>query len=218
MSEQNKQLQDNGAPLNLPMGAVSSARSTAGRRRFLGTGVKATPFVLTLASQPALGVTCFTPSRSLSKNTSLSQAAKNGNCTGAESPGNYKAQQDPAGNAYHWPASVKPTDLFHPFFKMGNSQGVTKFTKVVNNAEVSMTFGEALNVNAAGQVHFHIIAAYLNKLGGNGAVIPDVVITVAVIQTIWSEYATQGYYNPVAGVQWFAADIVNYLISNGIVL
>ncbi len=203
--------------MNLPTGGVSSARSTAGRRRFLGTGVKATPFVLTLASQPALGVTCFTPSRSLSKNTSLSQAAKNGNCTGAESPGNYAAQQDAAGNAYHWPSSVKPTDPFHPFFEMGNSDGVTKFTKVVKNKTVSMTLGEALMVNAPGQVHFHIIAAYLNKLGGNGAVIPDVVITVGVIQTIWKEYATLGYYAPVAGVKWFAADIVNYLISNGIV-
>lgn len=218
MSEQNKQLQNNGAPLNLRMGGVSSARLTPGRRRFLGAGVKASPFVLTLASQPALGVTCFTPSRSLSKNTSLSQAAKNGDCTGAESPGNYKAQQDPAGTAYHWPASVKPTDPFHPFFKKGNSPGVTQFTKVItNNNVVSMTFGEALNVNAPGQVHFHIIAAYLNKLGGNGAVIPDLVITVAVIQTIWSEYATNGYYAPVAGVKWDAVDIVNYLTSNGIV-
>lgn len=100
---------------------------------------------------------------------------------------------------------------------MGNSEGVTKFTKVVGSNIVSKTLGEALNVNASGQVHFHVIAAYLNKLGGNGAVIPDTVMTVSSILGIWSEYASKGYYQPFAGTKWYATDIVGYLISNGIV-
>jgi hypothetical protein len=195
----------------------SAVEQNDGRRRFLGKGIKAAPFVITLASQPALGTTCFTPSRSLSKNTSISQQGKDGVCTGAESPGNYKAQQDPNSNAYHWPTSPKPTDPLHPTFYMGNSEGVTKFTKTVNHQEVSKTFGEALAVTASGQVHFHLIAAYLNVKGGNGAVISDKAITASGVLAIWEEFAKKGYYEPVAGVKWYATEIVDYLKSNGIV-
>ena len=188
-----------------------------GRRRLIGAGASAAPFLLTLVSQPALGVTCFTPSRSLSKNTSLSQAGKDGQCTGAESPGNYSAQQTQGQGAYHWPATVPPSTPMHPLFHMGNSEGVTKFTKLnANNQTVSKTLGEALLVNAAGQVHFHMIAAYLNKMGGNGAVIPNNVLTAQDILDMWQEYAMKGYYEPFAGTKWYAADIVNYLTSNGI--
>ncbi len=187
------------------------------RRRFLGAGVSAAPLVLTMVSQPALGATCFTPSRSLSRNTSVSQNGHYGQCTGAESPGNYKAQQTPGTSAYHWPASVKPTDPLHPSFKMGTVQGVSKFTKYVGGQWVSKSFGEALNINAPGQVHFHLIGAYLNKMGGNGAVIPDVAITVEGLLNIWSEYITKGYYEPTAGVRWDAEDIKTYLLSNGMV-
>lgn len=172
-----------------------------------------------MVSQPALGATCFTPSRSLSRNTSVSQNGFYGECTGAESPGNYKARQTPGTGGYHWPASVNPTDPFHApgTFLMGSVEGVSKFTKIVGTNTVSMTFGEALNVQAAGQVHFHLIGAYLNKMGGNGAVIPDVAITVEGILNIWAEYVTKGFYEPTAGVQWGPEEIKTYLISNGIV-
>jgi len=194
------------------------------RRHFLGKGVKAAPFLITLASQPALGQTCFTPSRALSKNTSLSQQGKDGICTNAESPGNYAAQQTTIksskakiNNAYSWPASVPPSTPLHPTFFKGNIVGVTKFTKIEGFKEVSQTLGEALNVNASGQVHFHLIAAYLNCLGGNGAVIPAHVMTPAGILAIWQEYALRGYYEPTAGVKWDAGQIVDYLKFNGIV-
>ncbi len=190
--------------------------TNSGRRRLIGTGAAAAPFLLTLVSQPALGVTCFTPSRSLSRNTSLSQQGHFGECTGAESPGNYAAQQTPGSGAYHWPASTPPGTLMHPLFTQGNSQGITKFR---HPSGASMTLGEALNVNAPMQVHFHIIAALLNKRGGNGAVIPDSGITEAGIKAIWTEYAMTGYYTPFAGApKWDGAAIVLYLKNNGIVL
>ena len=80
-----------------------------------------------------------------------------------------------------------------------------------------MTLGEVLLINVSGNVAKHIIAAFLNKLGGNGAVIPDSAITLLGIQNIWAEYAQKGYYEPMASVKWYEQDIVNYLISNGIV-
>ncbi len=191
------------------------------RRRFLGAGVAATPFLMTLVSQPALGVTCFTPSRSLSKNTSISQQGINEECTGAQSPGNYMAQTDPnaKGKAYSWP--IEPSTLMHPLFDKGSKQGITKFTKQdANGRWVSKTLAEALDTKIAGsaQVHFHIIGAYLNKLGGGGALIPDTVITADGIKEMWRQFALNGYYVPMANVQWNGAQIVTYLKDNGIVL
>ncbi|MDR2837214.1 MAG: hypothetical protein LBV49_01385 [Azonexus sp.] len=187
------------------------------RRRFLGAGAAASPFLLTLVSQPALGTVCFSPSRNLSRNTSVSQQGQYGECLGAESPGNYAAQQTPGKGAYHWPVSVPPSTPMHPLFYEGGENGKTRFVKQQGVQIVSMTLGEALNVNAAGQVHFHLIAAYLNKMGGNGAVIPDAVITAQAILDMWQEYASRGYFEPMAGVKWYAGDIVDYLKTNGIV-
>ena len=189
-----------------------------GRRRFLGVGTAAAPFVLTLVSQPALGVTCFSPSRALSKNTSLSQQAKDSQCTGAQSPGNYSSQQTAGSSSYSWPASVPPTTPFHPTFLQGTVPGQTSFTKLVGVATVSQSMGEVVGVNGNGGLVKHILAAYLNKKGGHGAVIPDQVLTEAAILNIWKEFVTNGYYTPVTGTKWFAADIVSYLLSNGIVI
>jgi len=185
------------------------------RRRFLGAGAAATPFLLTLVSQPALGATCFTPSRSLSRNTSVSQDGKYGECLRAESPANYAAAQQSSQGI--WPAAVPPTTLMHPLFAQGREQGKTLFLKQENGQMVSMTLGEAMQINSAGQVHLYVIAAYLNKMGGNGAEIPDSVLTTQKILGIWQEYATKGYFEPTAGVSWYADDIINYFKTNGIV-
>lgn len=195
------------------------------RRRFLGAGAAAAPFLMTMVSQPALGVTCFTPSRSLSRNTSISQQIDE--CSGAESPGNYAAQQTQnvnpkgksVGSAYNWPKSVPPSTKMHPLFNEGSRDGVTRFFKSTASGigSESMTLGEVISINMPGQVHFHIIAAYLNKMGGNGANIPDSVITAQQILNIWADYAANGYFQPIAGVTWHEAEIIDYFIKNGIV-
>ena len=205
---------------NIP--APTAGKPDDRRRRFLGAGAAVVPAVLTLASQPALGVTCFTPSRSLSRNTSISQQGKYGECLRAESPGNYKAQQDPKGNAYRWPASVPPSTPFHPLFLKGSRSG--SFF-VINSPAAStnwrsMTMGEVLNVTGdtdPGKVAFHLIGAYLNIKGGNNASISPAAATVTTILTIWSEWVSKGYYTPFAGTQWNSDQIKAYLINNGIV-
>lgn len=198
------------------------------RRRFLGAGAAVPPTLLTLGSQPALGITCFTPSRSLSRNTSVSQAGLNGDCVGAESPGNYSAQQDPNSNAYHWPASFPPSTKFHAVFSGSRY--------IVNGNSLSL--GQVLLLSPNGspgdpeKVAFHLIGAFLNINGGNGAVIPPHIIDSTVIKNIWTEWDTKGYYEPMAGVRWYAdytvvgtsvtvaspsGGIKGYLKSNGIV-
>jgi hypothetical protein len=179
----------------------------SGRRRFLGKGVKAAPFIVTLASQPALGATCFTPSRSLSKNTSLSQTNLIGECTGAKSPDYYKTAA--------WPTAVPSTTPMHTIFYKGGVQDVSKFTRKVNNVWVSKTMIDALNVYVSSNVHSYLIAAYLNKISGAG--ISDKAITLDGIKNMWREFAKNGYFSPTSGVQWGGTEIVNYLKSNGIV-
>ena len=204
--------------------APSAAQPDGRRRRFLGAGAAVTPAVLTLASQPALGVTCFTPSRSLSRNTSISQQDNYGTCTNAQSPGNYQAQQDPSSNSYSWPRTpveIPPTTPFYPTFKKGS---LVKFTTGNGANSRSMTLGEVLNLNGnadPGQVAFHLIGAYLNINGGTSggvkASISPLAADTSRILNIWAEWADKGYYEPFAGTKWYAEQIVTYLKSNGIV-
>lgn len=189
------------------------------RRRFLGRGAAAAPFLITLASQPALGATCFTPSRSLSKNTSVSQQGKEGECTGSASPEDYKALQANHNSRGRgpWPNGLSPKDSFHAIFAMGSNEGVTKFTKPGKKQMVSQTFGEVLNQVSGLNIHAYLIAAYFNKRSVLSSSIPDNVITTTGILNMWSEYAKKGYYEPFAGVKWYGEEIKNYLLSNGIV-
>ena len=184
---------------NATEGSVPEQAKKGGRRRFLGAGAAATPFVLTLFSQPALGGLCFTPSRALSKNTSLSQAGKNGECTG-ESPGAYKTQPS------KWPQSPTPATKFHPLFSgTAYRNPTTGYVK---------TLQEVLNLDGQGDPHkvaFHIIGAYLNCVRG---LVPSNILTTAAVQNIWTEYTTKGYFEPMAGVQWNGTQIVAYLTSN----
>lgn len=212
-----------------------------GRRRFLGAGSAVTPVILTMVSQPALGVTCFTPSRSLSKNTSVSQNDHIGNCTGAQSPGNYKAQYDPSntnGGSFSWPSPILPTTPFHPTFhgtaywlsngtviRRGNGSSAT-ITTVTEAGGRSMTMWEVLDLGVnnsyggksdPGQVAFHLIGAYLNCLGGGGSSISPLAMTPEGVLKIWQEYTIKGYYEPMANVRWDGAKIKDYLFNNGIV-
>lgn len=210
-----------------------------GRRRFLGAGVSATPALLTLASQPALGVTCFTPSRSLSKNTSVSQAGKDGECNG-RSPGNYRAQTQPGSPAYTWPAYPQPDTPFHDIFSgyrfsitiiggSGSTGGKSKKPRASAPSTRSLTFLEVLTLNPTStfpdlapgspipvdpaNLGMHIAAAYLNCI--NGFIAPNV-LTAEQVKEIWTDWDADEQYEVMAGVYWDAAQLVDYLSSNGI--
>ncbi len=199
---------------------VPAKVSADGRRRFLGAGVGATPALMMLASQPALGVTCFSPSRALSRNTSVSQQGKYGDCTGI-SPGNYKTQTTPGAPSYHWPAAPVPTTLFHSIFS-GSYFEVTKST--TGGGTRSLTLLEVLDLPTVppdvmavpsdpSKLAFHIIGAYLNVQKG---FIPATVLDSQKVKNIWSELALRGYFEPTAGVKWYPADVVTYLQNSGI--
>lgn len=188
-----------------------------GRRRFLGAGSAVAPVILTMVSQPALGVTCFTPSRSLSRNTSLSQKDKYGECTGAQSPGNYSAQTTDGRPSYSWPIDYRTP--FHPTFMAGSRRG-TYFYKTESGVTRSLTMFEVMNLTGNEDLEkmaFHLLGAYLNCLGGGGARISPLAMTPDGIRRIWSEWAMRGSYEVTAGVYWNATQIKDYLLSNGII-
>jgi hypothetical protein len=54
----------------------------------------------------------------------------------------------------------------------------------------------------------HLVAAKLNVAKGWVPVLDD-----ASIQTIWLEFTSQGYYEPIGGVKWYEPEIVAYLQS-----
>lgn len=188
----------------------------AARRRFLGAGAVVTPAILTLVSQPALGVTCYTPSRALSKNTSSSQVGKDGTCLNAESPGNYKTQSTPGTSAYHWP--ISPNTKFHSNKTYNNVAGVFS-----GSSYGSRSLLEVLNqtggLSDPSNVAKHLIAAYLNILGGNGASIASNVLNAQGVKDMWTAWRVSGFskYPVTAGTNWTGDQLVAYLISNGIV-
>jgi hypothetical protein len=58
------------------------------------------------------------------------------------------------------------------------------------------------------QLGAYIAAALLNARSGRTPV-----LTVADVLAIWNEYTATGGYQPSAGVQWTASQIVTYLQS-----
>lgn len=183
------------------------------RRAFAKVGVAA-PVIITLASRPALGSggpgtlgDCFSPSKALSKNTSLSGGAPQ--CEG-QSPGYWK------NSMRTFPSPLTRTTLFHPLFAEGAYVG-NSFKKLVGSNYVSMTLDEVLNLGGTTDkqmVAFHVVAALLNFYEGW---VDKNAITDQGIKDIWAEYAADGSYSPVASVNWLAADIKSYLINNHIV-
>ena len=175
-----------------------------------------TPTILTLVSQPALGTTCYTPSRSLSKNTSASQAGKDGICLNAESPGNYKTQSVPGTSPYHWP--ISPNTKFHSNKTYNGIAGVFSGSTYGSRSLLDV-LNKTNGLNDPYNVAYHLIAAYLNILGGNSAVIASNVLNAQGVKDIWTAWLASGFtkYPVMPGTDWTGQQLVDYLISNGIV-
>lgn len=220
--------------------AAATKPASKGRRRFLRAGTAATPALVSLVSTPALGATCFTPSRNLSQNTSLSQSAYIGTCTGS-SVATYALGTG-------WPSSAPTTTAFHPLFSGdhfyvknnsgNNSNGLRSCTLLevlkINSSTLAapsnMVWSTASGVYRSSflavtgtsgtdtvKVAQHMVAAYLNCLA---AKVPANVLKAAGTHPsctlMWSDFQVDGTYEVMASVLWNPAQIIDYLISNGI--
>lgn len=191
--------------------ARQPAAAEAGRRRFLGQGGRiAVPVAITLVAQPALGTTCFSPSGSLSKNTSAGRGTPI-TCNG-QSPGNYSQQTADGRPANSWGGTgYAPGDLLSRMYPAAS------YRADFMNGNQTKTLFQVLNLSGQQDPQrfaFHMIGAMLNVGAGR---IPGTVLDPAVLRAIWlAIYSGSGTYR-VGSQDWNAADVVLYLKTYGIV-
>ena len=85
----------------------------------------------------------------------------------------------------------------------GTRLGIPDVTVPALEAQEDVGEGELGHRHGIGR---HLMACYLNVQAGLSSF-----QTVPMLQRIWLEYQTKGYYMPTAGVRWDGAKIVEYL-------
>lgn len=160
------------------------------RRRLSGLGVSA---ILTLASRPVLATNCVSPSAAASGNMSHHGTPPLCNGRTVSYWAGIAANQYPGGN---------------PKFKAVFPNG-TKSKRTSEN--LSDVLGESDNGNTTQKpepISQEFAATLLNIRGG---FIPASVLTEVQLIGMWNDWVADGIFNPQAGVNWDANQIVNYL-------
>jgi hypothetical protein len=161
------------------------------RRRFTKAGLAASGVILSLASKPGMACeVCASPSGSLSGGL----------------------------NSHHGPAPVcngKPPSYWHTCESWpGGCNSGTYFRNVFHVPSNHSQYyppscGTVLNpqeFNDSSGLGSCLVAAYLNACAGYTSY-----LTPTMVQSIFNEWQSTGYYTPSAGVRWDAAQIVAYL-------
>jgi hypothetical protein len=177
--------------------SVASADPKGTRRRLLQGGLAAGPVLMTLFSRPVLAQQCQSPSGFISGNASVAAGA-GPICTG-RTPGYWKQTQ-------HFASWTTPP--YYPTTVGANN--ATLFDTVFTPHYPGQTLLDVLELGGGppNDLARHVVAALLNAAAGLTPV-----LTIAAVQGIWTEYITQGYFEPTAGVHWGDAQIVSYLTS-----
>lgn len=200
-------------PMTSPSDAVDPSR-----RKLTGAalGVSA---ILTLASRPVLATVCNSPSAAVSGN--LSQHGAPAVCRG-KSPGYWKEHPG------SWPSPYVPGTytgqknqvanwsggtLFHPLFSGSQFKADIDGNPVTPKTSLSMMqvmiMSDGNNpwgLTDPDNLGMHIVAALLNAKAGLVSVLSETLVI-----NMWNEWASQGYFEPTAGVQWSSAQIVAYI-------
>jgi len=162
----------------------------ASRRRFAQSGAAVTGVLLTIASRPGMACEiCTTPSGYCSSNLSP-HGTKTVVCAG-RSPGYWK-------NCSTWPSGCHTTTTFGSVFSCDTAHKTYKTCTM--GTIVSPQSWDTYNVG------MHLTGAYLNVKAGITSY-----LTVAMLQSMWTEYQSKGYYTPTYGKKWYGSDIVAYL-------
>lgn len=192
------------------------------RRNFTKSGLVASGVILTLASRPVLGGgwVCKSPSGFLSGN--LSQHGVPQTCQG-RTPGYWGTNTS---TSHPWPSPYKTGKCtntskrldYNSWSNTGSTSGTmfndstlgfhcTSSTNVLKLKPYSMM--QVILLGGTGdpyQLGAHCVAALLNARMGWTPV-----LTEAQVRNMFNEYDSKGYFEPVAGVKWYGADIVTYL-------
>jgi hypothetical protein len=161
-----------------------------GRRRLLRGGLGAAPVILTLSSAPVSAGLCTTGSAFGSMHPSGHQASIT---CGGRTPSAWNST--PHG---HWP--ISPNALFQTYFAPALAG---------TNVSLKNVLDPTKGYDAVAQ---HCVAALLNA-STSPPLTPPAVLGVAYAKAIWSSYATKGYFEPTAGIQWNAAKIDDWIAT-----
>jgi hypothetical protein len=169
----------NDGPAQAP-GQTPPAGPDVGRRRLLQGGAAIAPAVLTLVSTPVRATYYTTPASSFASiNTSRpSKPIWWKNCAMTSWPASCK---DGAGN----PKKFKECFADHATY---------------GNKTLLECVQLAYDTGTDGLVK-HLCAAYLNASSGKT---PHTICSTITARNMWASYVSKGYYEPTAGIRWFA--------------
>jgi hypothetical protein len=152
----------------------------------------AAPVLMTLASRTALGESrCATPSAFTSINSS--RASRRISTCAGRWPEFWQRNPD------EWPAGFSPSTRYH---SPTTGLGGTFFA--------NRTLMEVLQSSGGGQVALarHIIAGLMNARAGLTPLLSEFAV-----RNMWNEFVSRGYFEPTAGVRWYADEMILYLRS-----
>lgn len=167
-------------------------RADRDRRRLLGGGIGAAPFVMTLLSRPVFGAQrCAAPSSFASLHGQPEVCA-----------GRAPAYWKDARRLDQWPSPYRARTRFEALFALSPYSSATTLLEVLEK-----------NAGPTDDVARHMVATLLNIAKGW---VP--VLSIVSVQGIWRRYmhtgaGAAGYFEPTKGAKWFHDDIVMYLRS-----
>lgn len=170
------------------------------RRRLLRNSAGAVPVVLTLVSAPVRATYYTTPASSFASiNTSR---PRNTHTTTGCKPSWWKTKHIDS-----WPASCVNVDSYgirtHKKFK--DCLGATGWGNDDKTLLQCLQFTEESGTKGLSK---YLVAAYLNACAGK---VSAQLCGVPIARGMWQEYRTKTYYEPTAGIKWYA----DYCSSGG---
>lgn len=170
------------------------------RRRLLRAGLTAAPVIMTVASKPVLGSTICTAASVMG--SAASGAVRTASVCSGLTPNQWKVY------AAQWPTPFCATNhtstdrqatLYHC--------PVTGFSGRVYGDHTML---EVLDIHEGGggtmALGRYMVAALLNACAGRTPVLSE-----SGVRDMWNDLVNRGYYEPTAGVQWGAPEIIAYL-------
>lgn len=170
----------------------------ATRRRLTKAGIGALGVLSTLESRAGMSpMICKSPSGALSGGLS-SHYGPAPVCQGL-SPGYWKNHPD----AWSIPLNTMFADVFYVAGDKTSCTAESKDKSYLCSTMMNLLDPQGFDTYKLGM---HLVATYLNIRAGKISF-----LTVEALVNMWFELQTKGYYNPVAGVQWSAEQVKNYL-------
>lgn len=173
------------------------------RRRLLRGGLAGAPVLLSLSSRSVMACHSTTPSAF----GSISASRPDVLVSLSGQPPSFWCNTN---NYGQWPAPYYPKTTYG-----SGGHTATKFNSIFSNSPFasSTTLLEALKMTGGGNalVASCVVAALLNGATGR----TSAVLNVSQAKNMWKEFITKGYFEPTAGVKWYASSPVTSMMTAG---